>query len=110
MVPLESLRTMATSERLRSAGSKWLAVGDLMAIDSWHSFSVILSDKNMKAALSARKICCSDTAEFKVTFIYRKFINSYTDKFIILERDIYICLNIYIYIYIYISNSYLNSC
>ena len=28
--------------------------------------------------------------EFKVTFIYRKFINSYTDKFIILERDIYI--------------------
>ena len=27
---------------------------------------------------------------FKVTFIYRKFINSYTDKFIILERDIYI--------------------
>ena len=44
--------------------------------------------------------------QFKVTFIYRKFINSYTDKFIILERDIYICLNIYIYI----SNSYLNSC
>ena len=39
--------------------------------------------------------------EFKVTFIYRKFINSYTDKFIILERDtsiyIYIYLNIYIY-------------
>ena len=31
-----------------------------------------------------------------MTFIYRKFINSYTDKFIILERDIYICLNIYI--------------
>ena len=37
---------------------------------------------------------------FKVTFIYRKFINSYTDKFIILERDISIyiyILNIYIY-------------
>ena len=35
-----------------------------------------------------------------MTFIYRKFINSYTDKFIILERDIsiYIYLNIYIYI------------
>ena len=45
---------------------------------------------------------------FKVTFIYRKFINSYTDKFIILERDI--SIYIYLNIYIYISNSYLNSC
>ena len=36
---------------------------------------------------------------FKVTFIYRKFINSYTDKFIIIERDI----SIY-YIYIYQSH------
>ena len=34
-----------------------------------------------------------DLARFKVTFIYRKFINSYTDKFIILETR-------YIYIYI----------
>ena len=33
---------------------------------------------------------------FKVTFIYRKFINSYTDKFIILERDIYMSKYIYI--------------
>ena len=45
---------------------------------------------------------------FKVTFIYRKFINSYTDKFIILERDISIYIYI-MYIYIHIFNSYLNS-
>ena len=36
-----------------------------------------------------------------MTFIYRKFINSYTDKFIILERDISIYMY-YMYTYIYI--------
>ena len=43
---------MATSERLRLAGSKWLAVDGFVA---FLFKEVILSDKNMKAALSAAK-------------------------------------------------------
>ena len=35
---------------------------------------------------------------FKVTFIYRKFINLYTNKFILIIRD---AIDIYINIYIY---------
>ena len=40
------------------------------------------------------------TYQFKVTFIYRKFINIYTNKFILIIRD---AIDIYINIYIYIS-------
>ena len=61
MVLSERLQTTAIGEKQRLAGSR-------LQNGSWFCASlfkdVILSDKYMKAALSARKTCCTETAEY----------------------------------------------
>ena len=44
--------------------------------------------------------------EFKVTFIYRKFINLYTNKFILIIED---AIDVHKYIYIQTHIRYINS-